>query len=51
MAGIDVGYTHLWFQKAAINMTSFSGTQQAYLLGKAKSSADLIGVQLTLNFV
>jgi long-chain fatty acid transport protein len=49
--GVDVGYTHLFFQDGQVNSTQQTGPQTTTVVGSAQSSADLVGVQLTWDFV
>lgn len=49
--GVDVGWTHLFFQDGAVNVTQPVATSTSTTVGKAESSADLVGVQLTWDFV
>lgn len=49
--GLDVGWTHLFFQNGAVSVTQPVATSTSTTVGKAESSADLVGVQLTWDFV
>lgn len=53
--GMDVGWTHLFFQDGDVNVTQNTqtpaGTEVVTTNGTAKTSADLVGVQLTWDFV
>ncbi len=50
MVGLDGGWTHEFIRNAAINNTETEGSQQTTVNGMSKSSADVIGVQLTWHF-
>lgn len=45
--GFDVGWTHLFIKNVNVNLNSTTGTQVANVTGSYKSSADIIGAQLT----
>jgi long-chain fatty acid transport protein len=47
--GIDVGYTHLFIRDAGIGNTGIFGPQAVTILGRVRSSADLLGAQVTWN--
>ncbi|HSX20724.1 MAG TPA: OmpP1/FadL family transporter [Gammaproteobacteria bacterium] len=48
----DVAYAHLFFKKCSIQETgTVNGVVRQTLYGNYKSSADLVGIQLTWNFV
>jgi long-chain fatty acid transport protein len=49
--GIDAGWTHLFFQDAAVSTTHSSGAQITQTVGETKTSADVVGLQLTWDFV
>jgi len=49
--GIDAGWTHLFFQDADVNVTQTSGSQIVQTIGTSKTCADLVGLQLTWDFV
>lgn len=49
--GLDVGWTHLFFQDGEVAVLQTVSTSTVNSLGTAKSSADLVGVQLTWDFV
>lgn len=50
-AAIDIGYAHLFGKKCSIQEIAHSGSFTRRLFGNYKSSADLLGLQLTWNFV
>lgn len=50
-AAIDIGYAHLFFKKCSIEEVVKSGSFTRKLYGNYKSSADLVGIQLTWDFV
>lgn len=50
-AAFDVGYSHLFFKTCTIQQTANFGALQHVLTGNYKGSADLVGMQLTWNFV
>ncbi len=47
----DVGYAHLFFNKCTIQQVGVAPDNRKTLSGNYKNSADLVGVQLTWNFV
>jgi long-chain fatty acid transport protein len=49
--GVDVGWTHLFFQDGSVNITQTVATSTSTTVANAESSADLVGVQLTWDFV
>lgn len=49
MVGIDVGYTHVFFKNAPLNYQTIAGKTSTEIVGQSKSSADLIGAQVTWN--
>ncbi|MDX2164108.1 MAG: outer membrane protein transport protein [Gammaproteobacteria bacterium] len=49
--GVDVGWTHLFFNNGAVSVTQQVGTSTSTTVGTAESSADLVGLQLTWDFV
>lgn len=49
--GFDVGWTHLFFQDGDVNVINTLGSQNTLTVGKAESSANLVGVQLSWNLV
>lgn len=49
--GIDAGWTHLFFQDAPISVTHTAGNQVVQTVGKSETQADLVGLQLTWDFV
>jgi long-subunit fatty acid transport protein len=49
--GVDVGWTHLFFQDGAVSVAQQAATSTDTTVGKAESSADLVGMQLTWDFV
>lgn len=50
MVGIDGGWTHEFIQNASINNTEDENPQYTTVNGTSKSSADIVGVQLTWSF-
>jgi len=52
---LDVGYAHVFFKKANINQSAPTAVGRAQtaqsFIGTSKSRADLIGMQLTWDFV
>jgi len=49
--GVDVGWTHLFFQDGDVSVTNTAGPQTTTTVGSAQSYANLVGVQLTWDFV
>ena len=47
--GVDVGWTHLFFQKTQVSSTAVAGLQASTAIGNFTSHADLLGAQLTWN--
>jgi long-chain fatty acid transport protein len=49
--GVDLGWTHLFFQNGDVNVVNTLGSQVSTTVGTAESYANLVGVQLTWNIV
>lgn len=49
--GVDAGWTHMFIQDTNISSPAVTGMQQSTAFGQVKSHADLIGVQLTYDFI
>jgi len=47
--GLDLGYTHIFINKASINHVSMTGSQTVISRGRTDGAADLIGGQLTYD--
>lgn len=51
MVGLDGGWTHEFIQNASINNTENENPQYTTVNGTSKSSADIVGLQITWKFV